>query len=59
MKVRGAFDKPVPIMARQGSPECGRRVRHERNQPLTVRPESFGSAQERLVEGLILSFLRG
>ena len=31
---------------------------YERNQPNTVRPESFGYAQESLVEGLILSFIK-
>jgi len=36
-------------MVRQGSPERSRRVHHERNQPVTVRPE--------LVEGLNQGFL--
>jgi len=36
-----------------------RQAHHERNQPLTIRPESFGFAQESLVEGLNQRFLNG
>jgi len=35
-----------------------RQTHHERNQPLTVRPEPFVHAQESLVEGLNQSFLK-
>jgi len=38
-----ALNKLIPFMVRQ--------AHHERNQPLAVRPEPFGDAQESLVEG--------
>ena len=38
-----SLTKLIPYMVRQ--------VHHERNQPITVRPESFGYTQESLVEG--------
>jgi uncharacterized membrane protein (UPF0127 family) len=37
---------------RQGSPERGRRVHHERNQLLAVHPERSRRTRDRLVEGL-------
>ena len=48
-QLRETLNKLIPLMVRQGSPERSRRAHHERNQPLTVRPE--------LVEGLNQSFL--
>jgi len=35
-----ALNKSIPFMVRQSSPERNRRTHHERNQQLTVRPES-------------------
>jgi hypothetical protein len=49
MKIRKTLNKLIPIMVRQDPSELSRRAHHERNQPITVRPE--------LVEGLILRFL--